>query len=254
MVYLQGERPKVAMRRLQSDRPPRCLTIVAAMVAFYPQVVSADGTVVDRIYDPYVQPLETELEYRAIIESDDVQGDRQKHSFGFGRSLSDRWATEFYAIGTNDRDSNFSIDTYELEVKWQLTEQGEFAFDWGMVFELEREIDENAWELSTKLISSRDFGKWTGVANLGVIYEWGRGIENEFETELRMQARYRLKEALEPAIELHMGQDTVALGPALTGLFRLSPGKKLRWEVGVFFGADSVSPEQTFRANLEFEF
>ena len=242
------------MRRRQSERPQRCLAIVAAIVAFYPQVVNADGTVVDRVYDPYVQPLETELEYRGIIESDDDLGDRQKHSFGFGRSLSDRWAMEFYAIGTNDRNSSFSIDTYELEVKWQLTEQGEFAFDWGMVFEVERETDDNAWELSTMLISSRDFGKWTGIANLGVVFEWGSGIEDEFETELLMQARYRLGEALEPAIELHMGQDTVALGPALTGLYRISPGKKLRWDVGVFFGADRESPDQTFKANLEYEF
>lgn len=242
------------MRGLQPDRPLRCLIIVIAIVVSYPQVVRADGTVVDRIYDPYVQPLETELEYRAIIESDEVLRDRQKHFFGFGRSLSDRWATEFYAIGTNDRDSSFSIDAYELEVKRQLTEQGEFAFDWGIVFELERQIDKNAWEFSTKLISSRDFGNWTGVANLGVVYEWGHGLENEFETELRMQTRYRLREALEPAIELHIGQDTVALGPALTGLYRISPGKQLRWQVGVFFGADNESPDQTFKANLELEF
>ena len=55
-------------------------------------------------------------------------------------------------------------------------------------------------------------------------------------------------------LELHVGQDTKALGPALAGLLRLSPGKKLRWEAGIFFGMDDNSPDQTVKLNLEYEF
>jgi hypothetical protein len=51
-----------------------------------------------------------------------------------------------------------------------------------------------------------------------------------------------------------MGQDTAVLGPATTGTYRFSPGKKLRWEVGMFFGLDSASPDQVARLNLEYEF
>jgi hypothetical protein len=51
-----------------------------------------------------------------------------------------------------------------------------------------------------------------------------------------------------------MGQDTTALGPSLTGLRRLSPGKKLRWEAGVFFGLDKKSPDQTIKLGVEYEF
>lgn len=87
-----------------------------------------------------------------------------------------------------------------------------------------------------------------------MIYEWGNGVDEEFETELRVQARYRFKERIEPAVELHLGQDTVALGPAIPGLARLSPGKKLRWELGVFWGLDENSPNQTVKENIEFEF
>jgi len=36
--------------------------------------------------------------------------------------------------------------------------------------------------------------------------------------------------------------------------WRLSPGKKFRWEAGVFWGVDSQSPNQTFKLNFEFEF
>jgi len=227
---------------------------IAVGLMLVPLSAFADGIVVDRIYDPYVQPLETELELRSILQSDDDLGDVQKHLFGIGRGWTDRWATEFYAIGIKDEDESISVEAYELEVKWQLTEQGEFAFDWGMVFELEREVQDSVWELSGSLIASRDFGRWSGIANVGLIYEWGSGIQNEIETALHVQTRYRLKETFEPAIELHMGQDTVALGPAIIGLGRLSPGKKIRWEAGIFFGLDNRSPDQTIKLYFEFEF
>lgn len=227
---------------------------VPLLMLLLPYHVRADGIVVDQIYDPYVQPLETELELRSIIQSDDAMEDAQKHSLGFGRSLSDRWSLEIYAIGTKTGSESLSVNAFELEAKWQLTEQGEYAFDWGMLFEVEHESDDKIWEASAALISSRDFGRWTGRANLGVVYEWGSGIDNEIETELRVQARYRLKESFEPAIELHAGQGSKAMGPTLTGLLRLSPGRKLRWDAGVFFGLDNDSADQTIKLNLEYEF
>jgi len=224
------------------------------MLMALPHHVHADGIVVDRVYDPYVQPLETELELRSLMQSDDATDDAQKHALGFGRSLSDIWAVEIYAIGTKTGSQSLSVNAFEIEAKRQLTEQGEYAFDWGVLFEVERESDDNIWEASAILLSSRDFGRWTGTANLGVVYEWGSGIDNAIETVLRVQARYRLKESLEPAIELHAGQDSKAIGPALTGLLRLSPGKKLRWDAGIFFGLDNDSADQTIKLNLEYEF
>ncbi len=214
----------------------------------------ADGVVVSKIYDPYVQPLETEIEWRVVDQRDNPSPDLQKHSLGFGRSLSDRWAFEIYGIGQRGAGDSLSLNTYELELKWQLTEQGEYAFDWGVLFELEREIDTNAWEFSTQLLAARDYGKFTATANLGVIYEWGQGRDNEFETALHVQARYRLKESLEPAIELHMGQNTVAMGPVLTGLLRPALGRKLRWELGILTGLDDKSPDRIIKDNIELEF
>lgn len=224
------------------------------LMLLMPYCVQADGIVVDRIYDPYVQPSETELEFRSLMQSDEARDDAQKHALGFGRSLSDIWALEIYAIGTKTGNESLSVNAFEVEAKWQLTEQGEYAFDWGVLFEVEHESHHKIWEASAILISSRDFGRWTGTANLGVVYEWGSGLDNEIETLLRVQARYRLKESLEPTIELHVGQDSKAIGPALTGLLRLSPGKKLRWDAGIFFGLDNASADETIKLNLEYEF
>lgn len=224
------------------------------LLVFVTEIAAADGVVVDKIYDPYVQPLETEIEWRLIDQNQGVAPALQKQFFGFGRSVSDRWAVEVYAIAQRSDGESLSLDAYELEAKWQLTEQGEFAVDWGVLFELERETRNNIWEASAYLLAVRDFGKTTLTANLGLIYERGESIQNEIETNLRMQARYRLAEVFEPGIELHVGQDTTAIGPVLNGLFRPSQRRKLRWELGYFAGVSERSPDNILRANLEFEF
>lgn len=230
------------------------LPLVVITTLLLPAMAAADGVIVHKVYDPYVQPLETELEWRLVDHDNSSNPVAQLQSLGFGRSLSDRVAIEAYAIAQKGPGEHLSVDTYELEVKWQLTEQGEYAVDWGLLFELERGTEENAWDLSTYLLAARDFGRVTAMANLGLIYEQGAFIRSEFETTLRAQVRYRLKEIFEPAIELHMGEDTQAIGPAITGLVRMPSGKKLRWELGVFAGLDNKSPDQTIKANLEFEF
>jgi hypothetical protein len=223
-------------------------------IMFAISAARADGLVVDRVYDPYVQPLEKEVEWRSVFLSDDDTSDLQRHWLGFGKSLSDRWAIELYAIGSKADGDSLSVDAYEIEAKWQITEQGEFAFDWGMNFELERETSENVWEAAATILVGRDLGRWTTYANLGLVYEWGAGVSDEFETVFHMQARYRLREALEPALELHIGEETTALGPMLTGLYRLSPGKKLRWDFGLYRRLDNKTPDHFVKLNLEYEF
>jgi len=234
------------------SRSVGAILLIAALQ--FPNRAAADGIVVSKIYDPYVQPLETEIEWRIVSQRDDVISDVQKHSIGIGRSLSDRWAGEIYAIGLKGLGESISVNAYELEAKWQLTEQGEYAFDWGLLFELERDIEQNAWEASAQLLAARDFGRTTVTGNLGLIYEGGKRIENEIESTLRLQARYRLRETFEPSLELHLGQDTTAAGPLFSGLFRVGEGRKLRWELGLFTGVSEKSPDRIVKANLEFEF
>jgi len=238
------------MIRLSLHQRRFCLTAVLLL----PNVAAADGIIVDKIYDPYVHPLEKEIEARFVGQTDNQTPDLQKYSLGFGRTISDRWAVELYTIAFRTPGESVSVDTYELEAKWQLTEQGEYAADWGLLFELERGTEENSWELTTQLLTARDFGRISTTANLGVLYERGEKIKNEFETTLRLQARYRLRESFEPAVELHVGQNTVAFGPTILGLVRIAKGRKLRWEFGVFTGIDKKSPDQIIKANFEFEF
>ncbi|WP_226876510.1 hypothetical protein [Microbulbifer hainanensis] len=217
----------------------------------------ADGIVVDRVYDPYVQPLEKEIEWRSVAlndENSDALDDRQLHRLGVGRSFSDRWFGEVYLVAGNHEDKNLSVEGAELEAKWQITEQGEYAADWGMLFELEREREDKQWEAAATLLSAREWGRWTGTANFAVIYEWRDDLVNEWETQLRLQARYRLSPAFEPMVELYAGQNTLGIGPVARGAFKFERARQLLWEVGVILGVTDESPDQTLRLSLEYEF
>jgi hypothetical protein len=216
----------------------------------------ADGTVIDKVYHPYVQPLERELELRSSIErnSTDDAAETQIYRLGYGQSLNDYWFAEGYLIGQQQHDNSLRLQAFELEAQWQLTEQGEYWADWGMLFELEKARSQDIMEFSTALLIEKEWGRWTGTANLHAIYEFGEDINNEFETALAAQLRYRYQQFLEPALELYKGQNTFGLGPVITGTVRLTDRRQLYWEAGAILGLDSDTADQTFRLLLEYEF
>ena len=109
-------------------------------------------------------------------------------------------------------------------------------------------------EFSTALLIEKDWGRWTGTANLYGIYEFGSDIKNEFETALALQTRYRYSRNIEPALELYLGEDTQGLGPVIMGDIALGNARKIHWEGGVIFGIDNKTPDQTIRLLLEYEF
>ncbi len=214
----------------------------------FPSALFADGGVIDKVYHPYVQPLEKEFEWR-MVSADDVQS----HRLGLGVSLSDSFFVECYLI-VKDVDNHLKLEAYEIEAKWQLTEQGEYAVDWGVLFELEKEQHDNTWEASTSLLMEKEWGRWVGAANIGIIYEWGPEIKYELESSLAAQLRYRYKPYLEPAVEFYSGENSLGLGPVLMGDIRLAAIQKMHWEVGAILGLDSDTPSNTWRLLLEYEF
>lgn len=227
--------------------------IITGIVLLIPMLIAssslrADGSAIDKIYHPYVQPMEREMEWRMVA----AEGDYFQR-LGIGQSVSDDLFVEGYLIGQDKKD-NFSLYGYEVEARLQLTEQGEYAIDWGLITELEKKHEEEQWEAATALLMEKQWGRWVGTANMWLKYEWGEHIKNEFETALGLQARYRYSPELEPAIELYSGENTRAIGPVAMGDVRFSPGKKLHWESGVLFGLDSKTPDATLRLLAEYEF
>ncbi len=56
---------------------------------------------VGRVYDPYVQPLERELELRTYYQTDDdpIESDILRQRVGFGAAINERVFAELYLIG-----------------------------------------------------------------------------------------------------------------------------------------------------------
>lgn len=206
------------------------------------------------VYHPYVNAHESEIEYGVTWR--DI-GDRavalQRASVG--HAWTDDVSTELYLLSefaTHDRER---VRGYELEVRWQLTEQGEYASDWGLLLELETAAGLDRHEASAGVLWEKELGhRWVAAANALLEYEFGGDLHNEFETAFRGQLRYLQRPAFEPAIEIYLDDTDYALGPALLGAHRLAAGRQLRWEAGLYFGIDAATPSVSARTSIEFEF
>lgn len=208
---------------------------------------------VDKVYHPYVLPFEREIEWRFMSRQND-DGNTLTQRIAFGHALSQNFTVEAYLVGARDEKDDFGLQSYELEARWMITEQGRYWADWGLLFELEKEHQENAWEYSTGLLVEKELGRSSITANLFVVYEWGSNIKDEVTSEVRMQYRYRWQPWLQPAIEFYSGEDFVGIGPAFMGIHRYQGQKQLKWEAGFIAGLNGDSKDHTLRIALEYEF
>lgn len=229
------------------------MTMLLASAAAY---AHADGLFIDKVYHPYVDALERELEFRLL----DIDGDStglypgQVYQVALGTSFGQSWFAEAYVIGERSADGNQSISAYEIELKKQLTEQGEYAVDVGILLEYENERKQDVQEFSAALLLEKEFGRWSATGNFFMIQEWGRDVENELETAVALKARYRYSRAFEPALEFYAGQQTLGLGPVIQGNVNLGVRKALHWQAGVILGLDDETPDRSYRLLLEYEF
>lgn len=227
-----------------------CLTSLLFITSFN---VRADGIVVDKVYHPYVLPFEREFEWRLVSHQTD-KGNILAQRVGFGGSFNDTMSLEGYAVGERDDDGNFGFSAYELELRWQLVEQGRFWADWGALFELEMQEGKDSYEATTGFLWEKEFGRTSLTMNAFLVYEWGGDIKNEWETEFRAQYRYRFRSEFQPALELYAGEDFLGIGPGFIGLHRFSAKRQLKWEAGFVTELSQQGKDHSFRLALEFEF
>lgn len=235
---------------------PHCRVFALVALTGVSHAVLADGLVVDKVYHPYVDALEKELEYRAVVQ--DTQPGRQNlaqvHQLSLGTAIGDRLFAEAYLIGGKNRASGFEVEAWEAELKWQLTEQGEYGIDWGVLAEYEDERHRDAREFSLALLAEKELGQFSATANLFIVNEWGKDVLDEVETMFSLQTRYRGNAAFEPGLELYAGQNSRGIGPVLQGTVVTGQRKNLHWEAGAILGIGHQSPDKTWRFLIEYEF
>lgn len=216
----------------------------------------ADGRVVDKVYHPYVQPLEREFEYRFAYQKQAEHPDNNAmaQKLGYGFSIAERMALEFYVMADRVSPEDYKLSGYELELRWMLTEQGQYSADWGMLFELERQNNSDNYEFTSGLLMEKEFGPTSLTLNGLLVYEWGQSLESELETEFRLQYRYRWLPAVQPAIEFYAGENYKGAGPSMMGVHKFSGLEQLKWEFAVIFAIDASTVNNTLRFALEYEF
>ncbi|HSC68088.1 MAG TPA: hypothetical protein VLC79_10375 [Cellvibrio sp.] len=208
----------------------------------------------NRVYHPYVEQHERELEYGFTLR--DVRGKSELlNRAALGYAWNDSIFTELYVLTESISHEGEQVRGYEAELTWQITEQGEYWADWGLLLEAGTARDISSHEVAAGILWEKELARrWVAAANLLAEYEYGNDIEDEFETALRAQLRYRQSLAFEPALELYLDDQDWAAGPAFMGTLKLSGRKQLRWELGLLFGLDTKTPESNLRGGIEFEF
>lgn len=216
-------------------------------------LAQADGTPVDKVYHPYVLANEREVEWRFTSRQNDDENVLSQR-IAYGHAFFEYLTIEAYLIGERDENDDFGLQAYELEARWMLTDQGQYWADWGLLFEFEKQHRSNAYEASAGLLFEKEFYRTSLTLNALLIYEWGKDIVNEFESEFRLKYRYRWLPEFQPAFEIYTGEDYVGMGSAFMGVHRYQGQKQLKWELGFIAGLNGDSKDHTLRFALEYEF
>lgn len=207
---------------------------------------------VDKIYDPYVHQGELEIEARGVHQFDDE--DKHKIKTGAGYGINSVWFMEGYVITEQETGNKTRVEAVELENKFQLTEQGQYWVDIGLLTELEKVLDEDVWEFKAGPLVQKQIKNWVVTANFFLEKKFGPDTtDSEVELLGSAQLKYRLSPTLEPAVEYYGDEETHAIGPVLLGKNRW--GKTpVKWELGVLKGLNGETSDYTFRWLLELEF
>ena len=231
----------------------RFLLTAIALCAVFSSNGYADNFTVDKVYHPYVLPFEREFEWRLTSRQND-DGNVLMQRFSFGHALSEFMILETYLVGARDENEDFGLESYEVELRWMMTEQGRYWADWATLFELEKQHNTDDWEVKAGILTEKEFGQFSLTTNISLVYEWGQTVENEWESEFKAKFRYRWLPEIQPGVEIYVAEDFIGVGPAFMGIKRYDRQKQLKWELGFIAGLNGDSKDHTLRMSLEYEF
>jgi FTR1 family protein len=237
--------------------------IAATLAVSIPQHVEAAPF---KVYSPRVVKGENEIEYRGFhdFDKDDSRDGGEKHLFAVGRGFTDYWFSELYSVYAKEPGASFKHDAFEWENLFQLTEQGKYWADFGLLTEYEL-TDHGADEIALAPIIEKTVNRWVATVNLFFEREVGSGREDGTTFAYAARLKYLLHPQFEPAIEAfgepgkfnHWGtfnRQEHWVGPAVYGRYGLGQGKALLYSGALLFGETSQSSDNRAVVRLEYEF
>lgn len=244
----------------------RLPALLAAALA--PMLGAATAEAGSKVYSPYVEKGELEIENRGVVsdDRDPAKDGALSMKTGIGYGITDWWFAEAYAITSRTPGgSPFGLKGIEFESLFQLTPQGEYWADFGALVEYSIGTkDHAADEIELTAIAEKDIGRTTHTANVTFVKELGPHAE-DVALEYAWASRWRLSRYFQPGIEAYgeigevknaapLAEQEHQLGPAVIGTIPIgfAPGR-LHYEAAYLFGLTSGSPDGAFRWLLEYE-
>lgn len=237
--------------------------IAAAFMALGLCLLPAQAHATKKVYTPYVEQGELELEYQGRYEIDDdndVDGKWvQKVALGYG--VTDYWFTEAYLEFEKEGEdgSDPEMTSVEWENRFQLTQPGEYFVDVGLLTELVYNTSGGADKGEVKLLLAKDTGQFSHATNFILEREFGEDSSDETEAGFAWSSRYRYKESFEPGFEIHSDFGSLSDGGSydeqkhMIGPVAYGKIGKIGYDVGTLFGVSDAAPDVTFKAILEYE-
>jgi high-affinity iron transporter len=251
-----------------SRTPVLSAVALAAVTALFAAAAPAPADAAPfKVYSPAVVKGENEIEYRGFRDFDDdsSRDGAEKHKFGVGRGFTDFWFSEIYSVYEKKPGGSYEHEAIEWENRFQLTEQGKYWADFGLLVEYEATPHGNPDELVIAPIIEKAVDRWVGTANLFFEREVGSGRSSDTTFAYAARLKYLLHPRFEPAIEAfgepgqfnHFGsfnEQEHWAGPAVYGAAGLGGTHKLVYSVAYLFGETSVSSDNRAILRLEYEF
>jgi hypothetical protein len=248
----------------------RSKPLVAGAVLWVAHIAGATAGPADYVYTPAVEYGERELDtkFGSQRESDGTR--EHAGSLGFGWGVMPRWFTELYAEWERPAGESTELEAVEWENKFQLTETGQYPVDVGVVTELEVPVEsEEAREFKIGALFQHERGRAQFNFNTLLERKFGgdraQDEEREVEFGYQWQVKYRWRPAFEFGVqgfgEVGPWNDWDAssdqahrLGPAAFGAMRLPGNQKIKYNAAWLHGVSDGAADETFRAQVEFEF
>lgn len=222
-----------------------------------------------KVYLPYVEKGEYEIEYRGYrtIDDDNTKNNKQVNKLAFGYGVTDFWFTEIYAEFERSPGGTTVYEATEWENLFQFTDRGEYWADLGLRAEYVFAAQSgSADKIEFGPLITKDIGRTTNTANIVFEQEVGANRSSGTGFGYALETRWRLDPHFEPAIQAFgefgnvdkfntVDNQSHKVGPVLIGSFSLGnlPGK-IGYDVGYLFGVTDGAEDGTVKALLEYEF
>lgn len=226
---------------------------------------------VDKIYQPYVEAGEWEVEYFGArsVDNKSAKDNAQVHEFSVEHGVNDWWQTELYGIWQKEAGDSVSFDAIEWENIFEFTEPGTYWVDTGATLAYEWTPDgDQADAVEARLLFAKNIGSTINVLNLVVEKEIGGGTRDDLEAGILWSTRYDYAPYFQPGFEIqsefgevndHASFDDQEhyIGPVAYGTipFEMEGDEVegLEYRLGYLFGASNAASDGQVVMQLEYE-